>query len=296
MKKCLIYGTAQFYKQLEDFTNIIACYEEMGQFEVLGFVSTDPEPVQWGKYRPLSHDDLLIGNYDIIIVMVPKKFFVVCKSALIRMGISPEIIIPCVAMTFAHFDIDKYLTILHNPPSIFVNSCWGGLTYNSLCLQFASPMINMFESREDFLKLMNNLPYYLSLPVKLERYEWETNQKKMYPVGRIDDVLLHFNHYDSFEEAESKWKDRKMRINKENILVVSNAHDQAYAELFSQLPYEKKICFAPFEADIPNLAYVDVPDSLSQLAFYQVVNRMGMGDFEYYDVFELLTNGLFIRL
>ena len=296
MKKCLLYGTEQFYKQLEAYIDIIAYYEELKQFDVVGYVSTDPEPVQWGKYHLLPYSCLLKDNYDIIIVMIPKDLFAVCKSALVNMGVSQEIIIPCVALTFAGFDVEKYLSILHNPPSLFTKNCWGGYTYNSLGLQFTSPTINMFESGDDYLRLMSNLPYYLNQPVELERFEWEPNLKREYPIGRIDDVLFHFNHYKTFEDAVNKWEERKARVNKKNIIAVSFTEDPTFAEKFDQLPLDKKICFAPFEADFNSLAYVEIPENLSHLAFYQIVNKMGMGDFEYYDVFELLAYGQFKRL
>jgi len=71
-------------------------------------------------------------------------------------------------------------------------------------------------------------------------------------VGRIDDVLIHFLHYKTFEEAQEKWNKRKQRINWDNLFVMMYTSEMEEAERFDRLPYEKKICFVPFETDIPS--------------------------------------------
>ena len=33
-----------------------------------------------------------------------------------------------------------------------------------------------------------------------------------YPVGKIDDIYIHFLHYESFEQAVKKWEIRKKEL------------------------------------------------------------------------------------
>ena len=67
---------------------------------------------------------------------------------------------------------------------------------------------------EDFYKYVNNLDYYLS-----QRLHFETNDLG-YPTAYCGDILIHFNHYKSSYEAESKWNERKKRINRDNLFII----------------------------------------------------------------------------
>lgn len=97
------------------------------------------------------------------------------------------------------------MMLVKNKVSIIANSCWGGLTYNSLYLPFDSPFINLTISAEDYLKLLNDFEYYMSLPLlKVRERGIEGN-----PIGRLDDVEIDFVHYRDFDKARTDWERRK---------------------------------------------------------------------------------------
>ena len=98
--------------------------------------------------------------------------------------------------------------------TILTDTCIGGVIYHELGQQFRSPTINLWFHDKDFYKFVSNLDYYLAQ--KLQFVEGISS----YPTAYLGDILIHFNHYKSNEEAESKWEDRKKRINYDNLYLI----------------------------------------------------------------------------
>lgn len=189
------------------------------------------------------------------------------------------------------------MEVINNNVSIFANNCWGGLVYHRLGLQFRSPLINMFFHDEDYLKFLNNPQKYINTKLSLKKECFVEETQKSYPICKCDDILLYFNHSESFEEANNTWEKRKKRINWDNIFVMMYTENKDVALDFSKLPYSKKVCFVPFQTDIESLFSLDFyeKDELSKLEFWQIVNGSISGMFECYDLVELLCSGKILR-
>ena len=95
--------------------------------------------------------------------------------------------------------------------SIISCNCIGGVMYHDLGLPFLSPTINLYFDPKDFLRYVKNLRYYNSLELE------NVTLMNDYPQGRLDDVLIHFLHYKTFDEAKICWEKRKKRICYDNI-------------------------------------------------------------------------------
>lgn len=174
----------------------------------------------------------------------------------------------------------------------------GGLVYNKLGLEFASPFINMFELDNDYIKFLYNPRKYINTSLVLKEEIFSSDIQGYYPVCQCDDIFLYFNHYRSFEEANNSWEKRKKRINWENLFVMMYTENKEVAYEFTNLPYEKKICFVPFKTDRKSLFYFDFCKNmdLSKLPFYQIVNSSIYGLYGCYDVLELLYSGKIIKI
>lgn len=137
--------------------------------------------------------------------------------------------------------------------SIVTDCCIGGQIYHDYGIQFLSPFINVSIDKGDFLKLLGNLKFYLSCEL-----EDVTTKGSKYPLGKLGgDVLIHFVHYLTFDEAKCAWKRRIERFNYDNIVVImtdglSNSIDKKERlndeQIFSflSLPY-KKILITNYE-------------------------------------------------
>lgn len=124
--------------------------------------------------------------------------------------------------------------------SIISQNCVGGVILHELEQRFDSPTVNLFFSAKDYLKFISELDYYLGLELR------QIETKYPYPVALLGDVTIHFMHYKSFEEAKSKWVERKKRIHFDNLYFImvqgKDCTDQMIKQ-FDLLPYENKVIF-----------------------------------------------------
>ena len=114
-------------------------------------------------------------------------------------------------------------------------NCIGGVLYHDLGLQFLSPTINTFIPEPGFVKMVLNLRYYIEQELVIR---WGEE----YPIGMLDDVEVHFMHYETCKEAKESWEKRKARINWDKIFVIGtdrDGFDEAVYEQWMQIPYPK---------------------------------------------------------
>lgn len=148
---------------------------------------------------------------------------------------------------FSKFELkNKDVTILSN-------FCIGGAIYNDLGLKFLSPTINLFFGQHGFIDLVNNLDGYKNAElIDTDNYDYFNEKKTPVCILRkegLPDVEIHFNHYNSYEEARDKWFSRYDRIVKNKIyLIISAVNDHSLIDDFAKLPYPKVI-FSNIDSD-----------------------------------------------
>lgn len=142
--------------------------------------------------------------------------------------------------------------------TIISNNCWAGTIYESYGLKKQTPTVGMFIMPEDYLKMINNLRYYLSDKCQLQIiHPTDSKWKQMlesksnwatYPIAKLDDIELHLLHYHgSEEEIVSQWKRRIERIDWEHILIKFNDQNGCTEEnisRFFEVKEYKKIFFS----------------------------------------------------
>lgn len=288
--KCVVWGTALDY---EMYFSALKYQELLGYIEVVGVTSNLPIYERLDGYRFISKTQLLNVEFDLLIIASVEKFSEIRQEAT-SLGIEVEKIMNIKVFALPEFLIDKYKSLKHSNITLFSNNCWGGITYNRLGLEFLSPFINMFVSAPDYLKIMNAPKQYLSHDLILSRYNYEPSLNRNYPVCYLDDAEVHFNHYESLDEAVAKWNSRRIKINWDNLFVMMYTIDPKEAEMFAELPYRNKVCFVPFESSEPSLMsipYNRIAESRS-VPFWAIVNGLALGMYKYYDVLDLLHGNL----
>ena len=129
-----------------------------------------------------------------------------------------------------------------NGVSIIANDCVGGWIYHDLGLRFDSPTINCFLSAADYVRFCSNLHHYLHAP--LEEMDGAKVFGVYYPVGVIDDIIVHFVHYDSFPAAKKKWEQRSKRVDFNHLLFIMNDRNGCtynLAKQFDRIPVSQKV-------------------------------------------------------
>lgn len=166
--------------------------------------------------------------------------------------------------------------IVISPPKldkcvIISNNCIGGLLYNDYGMRFDSPTVNLQFSANDFLKFAANIDYYLQHDItevknlSKEFYRGFDRENDPFPVGRIDDVNVYFQHYVTFEEAVWAWQRRKERYYESvkagyvvNLIFLLKECQQDILEEFEKLPQQHKIMLTESAITGPNVFNFDL--------------------------------------
>lgn len=132
--------------------------------------------------------------------------------------------------------------LINKSPTIISSDCLGGIIYHNLGLEFKSPTINLYFGKEDFFEFVRNLRGYLESEIIEVK-----DSEKPFPVGELmyndKKITVNFMHYANFDEAKTKWVERKKRVDFSNIYVTQIIRDASEKDItaFDNLPYKKKL-------------------------------------------------------
>lgn len=133
----------------------------------------------------------------------------------------------------------KHLRLKNKNATIIASNCIGTFIYYDMKARFNSPTINLSFDMNDFVRFLENLPWYLDQPVLPHE-----DDRFSYPCGMVGDVEIRFNHYKTFEEAAAKWNERRQRVDWNNLFIIGIDGDGCtYESLrrFDALPYPNKV-------------------------------------------------------
>lgn len=103
-------------------------------------------------------------------------------------------------------------------------NCIGGVLYHMLGIPFSSPTINMFIEDENFVKLAERPEHYFSLdaePYEEAHVDQVGEDRLVYPIIRVDDILLCCQHFKNCREAVEAWNKRRLRVNYDRLFVIA---------------------------------------------------------------------------
>lgn len=155
--------------------------------------------------------------------------------------------------------------------TIISQNCIGGVLYHDLGMEFLSPTINTFIPEPGFVRMVLNLKHYMAQPLVIR---WGEE----YPIGMLDDVEIHFMHYETCQEAKAAWDRRVKRINWDKILVLAtdrDGFDDAVYAQWKQISYPKVLFTAnpKYTEDAVYFheyaSYGQVKDLIPERKFYQ---------------------------
>jgi uncharacterized protein (DUF1919 family) len=128
--------------------------------------------------------------------------------------------------------------------SIISNNCFGGCIAKDYHMEFCSPTINLQILPEEFPKFCANVRHYMD--AELVEYTELSDEHKTYcehmfgyvpteyPMGLIDDILVVFQHYESFAESKECWDKRKARVDFNDMCYFLHAKNETYADCVRQ--------------------------------------------------------------
>lgn len=132
--------------------------------------------------------------------------------------------------------------------SLIASNCTGTLPYRFLKMPHLSPTVNLFFFAPDYMKFASRLEHYLHQPLEfVARSKYPAGRVTheahgRYPIGLLDDIEIHFMHYESELDAKQKWERRAARVNFDNLIFTFTDRDLCTPELmqqFNELPGRK---------------------------------------------------------
>lgn len=239
---------------------------------------------------PIFSSPNYVSNSQFDYIIALNNNIPVTQKLLEETGINAKIL-PVRIFEVAYFDFAQYVTLLKNTPSIIARHCWGGLLFHRLGLEFNSPFVNLFLSEKDFIKLAANFKFYMQQELIYFKNGYDPNQKKEYPIAHLHDIIIHFNHYDSFESAKTTWNNRKARLNWDNLLFETTAESENMALAFDALPLKHKLCFSNCAINSPNVIdFSAFANYTSNATLGMIVNSTATEQIPYFNLLNLLTN------
>ncbi len=134
---------------------------------------------------------------------------------------------------------------------IVSNNCWGGSLYQWYKRPYNSPFVGLFLYGPCYLKLLANFEHYMKQKLQFVLESEYPDRPITYPLAKLDDIEVHFTHYDSREEAKLKWERRVSRMQEEQNMDNYYFHicdrervTKQHLLEFHKLPYKNKISFA----------------------------------------------------
>lgn len=130
--------------------------------------------------------------------------------------------------------------------TIISSNCNGGVLSSDLGIAFNSPFVNLFIQAADYIKILKDLPQYMSKELRFVKEVDSTYGSVSYPTAYLGDVKIYFMHYTSEEDARAAWNRRVKRINWDKLYILFTDRSQCTQkelEEFDCLPYKNKVVF-----------------------------------------------------
>ena len=162
-------------------------------------------------------------------------------------------------------------------PTIMCSACIGGMISHELGLQFMSPTINLWMMPSDLVKLVSNPDKYMNA-----EFEEISDSGYSYPVGRLLDITIYFNHYNSFEEAVRIWMRRKKRIDWDNLYIITDDKNLTDVEIetLKNVKCKRLVIFTKDERKDECFFKYECYENAPEVGFYSARDLRGFAPYE----------------
>ena len=282
--KLLLWGVGAKYNAL---LNRIDELVNDNQIEIVGITGNSgiPQSSYLDGYRVVDICDISYLKFDYIVILNDTHFTEILCQICQMLGDTSKV------LSYRVFELpglifEEYVELKESNLTIISNNCWAGTAYNCLGLECLSPIKNLFITDVDYLKLLHDLKGYFSKELRYKSNAIDPHSGKQYPVMTLGDIEVNCNHALNYEEAIKQWNRRCKKVNYNNLFIEMYTEDKAIEIEFSELEYEKKICFVPYDSDLNSSLKVELYKG--QKMFWQAVNSNASRAGLKYDLISLL--------
>jgi len=175
------------------------------------------------------------------------------------------------------------------------NNCWGAEIYKRLGLEYNTPFVGLFIYGPDYINLLENFDYYINKELSFVNESKWSKKTILFPIGKLDDIEIHFMHYKNEEEAFSKWSRRVERMKKNNDLdnfffkiCDRDLTDDDTINRFHRLPFKNKVSFGVGFNNSKN--HIQIKEG-NNSQFVPDGVELFKCSFKYFDIFNWINTG-----
>ncbi len=230
MNRILLWGMGNVYNQ---YVLQLQIWEQKRAISIVGITARDiPSYSKLDGWSILNYKDITNIEFDYILVMSKERFQEILED-IISCGIDRKKVLKCSILDIPYFSWVDYFNLYENNLSIISSSCVGGMMYRTLGMECLSPFKNLFVDSKQLCKTYRSIPDILRKPVEYVGYG--NNNGVKYPMGKIEELIIHFNHDTSFEIAKENWERRVKKVNYNNMFLQIYADDAETVDIFIDL-------------------------------------------------------------
>ncbi len=285
--KLVVWGIGAAYNK---HLNLLRYYELKNEIEVVAVTANDlPKAKAIDGYQLIHPSELLKIEFAYVMIMNDASFMEIRETAC-GMGIAAEKILNYRILEIPNLEFDQYIKLKESRISIISNNCWGGTIYNTLGMECLSPFKNLFLEDDSYLRMLENLDYYLGCKPEPGGFERDVHSDRVYPILKLDDVLVHCNHDAVHETAIQNWNRRLRKLNRENLFIEMYTEDEKSARSFLRIQgFQKRICFVPFKSSDKELYELKLRPGQSELWEVVISSARNGGNSIAYHIIDLLN-------
>ena len=164
--KVLVWGIGRGYQKI---CNALRWNEEIGNFEVLAYVSKDEEKHSLDGKKIIKPEEIQEIAFDWIIVSSEKYYQEIITYGVDALKIDRNRMLSGKIFDIPCFDWKRYLEIYRSNISIVAELCYGGILSNHLGLPFNSPFVNVRVESPEYWKMINKINEYMSISPKIKQ-------------------------------------------------------------------------------------------------------------------------------
>lgn len=285
--KLAVWGIGAVYNK---HLNLLRYYELKNEIEVVAVTANDlPAAKAIDGYKLIHPSALPAVEFEYMMIMNDASFMEIRETAL-SIGIAAKKILSYKILDIPNLEFDQYIKLKKSQISIISNNCWGGTIYNTLGMECLSPFKNLFLTDDSYLRMLGNLDYYLDCEPEFGGFGTDVHSGNIYPVLKLDDVLIHCNHDSDHETAIRNWNRRLLKLNRENLFIEMYTEDEKCAQNFIQMQgFKKKICFVPFRNNEKGLYELELRPGQSEFWEIVISSARNGGNSIAYNIIDLLN-------
>jgi len=143
--------------------------------------------------------------------------------------------------------VNKHFTIVSD-------DTWGDELYKAFDLPILTPFTGTYIFNKDFVKLSQRLDYYIGQPLRfidlsdsVHINSFRNTYGVPYPIGKLDDIEIHFTKFRTEEDASHSWENGKRKIVWDHLYFKMDGsyEEDNISEInnFLKLSVTNKVCF-----------------------------------------------------